>query len=743
MEHMHFRILNKQWSDLKILLSFLLIIFPANYRMQAQNEYDVIHNGDNYWLHHSDAPNSLYQYLAAQAYEFLDYRTGKIAGFHTISDWQRRQESVRKTLMDIVGPFPEKTPLNAKVLRILKKDGYRIEHIVYESQPGYYVTSSLFIPSGLKKKDRAPAVLYCSGHYPEAYRDKSGSCQNLILNLVNKGFIVFAFDPVGQGERIQYYSHETGSSIVGDPTKEHSYPGAQAFINGSSQARYMIWDGIRAVDYLISRDEVDPSRIGMTGCSGGGTQTAYIAAFDDRIKAAAPQCYITNFTRLLQSIGPQDAEQNLFHGIMREIDHADLLLVRAPKPALILSTTEDFFSIQGARETAQEVAGIYNAYDRQENFGIFEDMGPHGTTPKNREVMYAFFQKHLNNPGNAEEVEVELLTDEEMQVTSTGQIYTSLGGETVFSLNYKEAEKLVNRLENSRKDLKSHLPEVMKMAEKLSGYQEPEEIQEPVFTGRIQRDGYMIEKYFVKGEGDYVIPYLLMIPDTPNSKALVYLHPDGKSAGASTGGEMEWFVRNGFLVLAPDMIGIGEIGPGYFKVDSDFDHVSYGAWFSSILIGRSIIGIRAGDVVRLARLLEKNTGVEEIYALAREEMAPVLLHAAIFDTAITRIALVEPYCSYRSIVMNRFYNPHYIHSTVAGALRAYDLPDLASGFAPGKLMMIGTVDGTGKSTDPADINDDLSVIKAAYHFRNAGEQLNIISRESCEKPYDLYPDWIK
>src|SRR4030042_5537129 len=200
----------------------------------------------------------------------------------------------------------------------------------------------MFIPGGLKKGSKYPVVIYCSGHTSDGYH---GSYQQMILNLVRKGFIVFAFDPVAQGERLEYYDPETGKDIVGDPDIVHSYSGAQAFITGSSQARYMIWDGIRAVDYLMTRKEVDPARIGITGRSGGGTQSAYIAAFDDRIYAAAPECYITNFTRLFQSIGNQDAEQNFFNGIIRGIDHPDLLLVRAPKPAMMITTSRDMFSV--------------------------------------------------------------------------------------------------------------------------------------------------------------------------------------------------------------------------------------------------------------------------------------------------------------------------------------------------------------------------------------------------------------
>ena len=167
---------------------------------------------------------------------------------------------------------------------------------------------------------------------------------------------------------MEYFDTASGKSTIGGPTMEHSYPGAQAFITGSSQAMYMIWDGIRAVDYLVSRREVDPARIGITGRSGGGTQAAYIAAMDDRIYAAAPENYLTNFTRLLQTIGPQDAEQNLPGFISRGLDHPDFLIVRAPKPAMMITTTSDMFSIQGAIETENEVAGIYRAYDSGNNF---------------------------------------------------------------------------------------------------------------------------------------------------------------------------------------------------------------------------------------------------------------------------------------------------------------------------------------------------------------------------------------
>ncbi len=716
------------------LIYSLLFIGSVN----AQNEIDVIKN----WIQFSDAPNSLYHDLADQAYLLLDQRNTKIADLHSLADWQERQQWVRKTLLDVVGPFPERTPLNAKITSTIKKDRFKVENIVFESQPGFYVTSSLFIPNSLKRGTKAPTIVYCSGHTNEGYRHPI--YQQAILNLVEKGFVVFAFDPIDQGERYEYYNPETKKSIIGERDEEHSYLGSQPFITGSSLAKYMIWDGIRAIDYLVTRKEVDLTRIGITGRSGGGTQSVYIAAFDDRIAASAPGNYVTNFTRLIQSSGPQCAEQDMFNFIEKGLDIADLLSVRAPKPVLVVSTTRDkTFSIQGAIESANEISRIYKAYNKDENFKMSIDDAVHASTKKGRESIYAFFQKFLQNPGDSTDNEVKVLSPTELLVSKTGQVSTSYGSETVFSLNKKETEKLENQLQSSRAEPEEHFPIVLEAAKKLSGYRPPNKTDKPVFTGRFQKEGYTLEKYFVKGEGDYIIPYLLMKPDHPNHKALIYINPSGKSAEADPGGEMEWFVTNGFTVLAPDLLGTGEMGPGIFRGDSYIKGVSYNVWFLSMLIGRSIVGIQTSDVVKLVNLLKDNNKIEEVYGIAKKEFAPVLLHAAAFDSSITRIALIEPYASYLSIVENRFYSPTYIHGAVPGALTAYDLPDLASTLAPRKLMMIGVTDGAGNTIATENMNKYFSGIKAVYHNQKADNNLKIESQESMEDLKDIYKTWIE
>jgi hypothetical protein len=693
----------------KLLLVSILAI-TALINCQAQDDLNVL---TGKWLQYSNSKNSLYNHLSGIAYEQLAGREKMISEVSSLSAWQQWQKKTHDALLKCTGQFPEKTPLNAKTLRTIDKGSFRVEHVIFQSMPGFYVTSSLYVPGTLRKKTKAPAIIYCSGHSADGYR--SDVYQHVILNLVSKGFIVLAFDPVGQGERLVYFDQKTGKSVMGGPTSEHSFPGAQAFLAGSSQAYYMIWDGIRAVDYLLERKEVDPSRIGITGRSGGGTQSAMIAAFDERIYAAAPENYITNYTRLLQTIGPQDAEQNLFNFISNGLDHPDFLIVRAPKPALMITTTSDMFSIQGAMETEKEVARIYEAYGEKQNFSRCSDDAGHESTKKNREAMYAFFQKHLDNPGNPTDENIPPLTKDELRVTEKGQVSISPGSETVFSLNLKEANKL---------DAKERT-DVIKAARDLSGYKEPQSGDEPVFNGRINRNAYSIEKYFIKGEGDYVIPYLLFIPETRSGKAMIYLHPEGKAAEANTGGEIEKLVKEGFTILAPDLAGIGELGPGDLKGDAYFKGVSHNLWYASMLVGRSIAGVQAGDVTKLAVVLKNYTKAEKITGFAKKGMAPVLLHSALLSDAIGSIVLSEPYSSYMSIVNLKYYNPGFIMSSVPAALKSYDLPDLEAAFCPRKLFILGAVDGNNTKTDKARIEKDLDVVRAAYSKAGSSEMLYI------------------
>ena len=317
---------------------------------------------------------------------------------------------------------------------------------------------------------------------------------------------------MGQGERRQYDDPATGESRIGGPTREHSYPGAQIFLVGDSPALYFIWDGIRAIDYLVGRPDVDPERIGVTGRSGGGTQSSYVAAFDERVRAAAPENYLSSLRRIFESVGPQDAEQNFFNGIASGLDHADLILAHAPKPYLLIATTRDMFSIQGVRETGAEAKRAYEALGEPGGFRIVEDDAGHASTRRNREAMYAFFQEALAHPGDPTEVPVAVYRPEELHATETGQLGTSEGSEDLFTLNRVRVEASLDRLAAARQE-PDHLIRVLEAAERLSGYQAPTSDPGAVLVGRFAREGYTVEQHILDGEGDYPIPMLFMLPD--------------------------------------------------------------------------------------------------------------------------------------------------------------------------------------------------------------------------------------
>ena len=714
----------KLWmkTQLFLLLAFLFIqIIP----LRSQDDVTLF----DYWQYYSDADNALYKYFCSVGFKQLEERKAVIEKLQSKEDWIKRQEDVREKLLKIIGPFPERSPLNINVTGTINREGYRVEKLIYESMPGYYVTAALFIPGNIKGK--APAILNPIGHSTLSFR--RDIYQHTIINLVKKGFIVLTYDQVGQGERLQYYEATAGKSRFGS-TQEHSYPGAQCFISGYSPAKYFIWDGIRGIDVLLSRDEVDPERIGLTGLSGGGTSTAFIGAMDDRILAAAPECFITNFNYLLKSRGPQDAEQNLFQFIYQGLDHPDLIEARAPKPTLISTTTRDFFSIQGARETFEEAGKAYAVMGAEGNLQMTEEDYVHGFTRKNREAIYAFFQEHLENPGDVRDQEVEPIPLEEFWVTETGQLATSIGGETIFSLNKKIVEKQVSALESKRSDINDHLSGLPELASAITGYESPMDFGREIFSGRYVNSNYKLEKYLIPGSGEYMIPMALFVPSGNNrNEAILLLHEKGKNHAANTDSLAKQLIANGYTVLLGDLPGIGELGPGYLKGDAYIENISYNQWFAGILTGKSIVGLRAEDISRMAHFIRSNLpDCNSISAISVGVIGSELLHAAIFDGSIEKICLIKPFLGFADIALSHKYLPGYIPSTVAGAINHYDLADLMAALCPRELLVINPLLGNGTMANEIKAGEGLAFPKSVFAQKGRSEKFNFVC--SQEKP---------
>jgi dienelactone hydrolase len=716
-----------------LIIALIVINSPFTYSQPDVSLFD-------YWEYHSDHKQTLYKSLTGIALDQLAERKDQVKKLKSKEDWEQRRSEVRVKLDKIIGEFPEKTPLNARVTGLLKGDGFRVEKVIYESQPGLHVTAALFIPDGLEKK--SPAILYCSGHTWDGFR--SEVYQHAIINYVKKGFVVLAFDPVSQGERLQYLHKKGKKSLYNTPTKEHSYAGGQCFINGQSMAKYMIWDGIRSIDYLVSRVEVDSTRIGITGRSGGGTQSVYISAFDDRILASAPENYVTSFQYLLESIGPQDAEQNLPKLLKNRLDFADLLEVRAPKPTLIISTLSDFFSIQGARETYEEVKEAYKTYGNEDHVQMIEDKGGHESTLKNRERAYAFFQKHLNHPGDSSDLDVEIFSKKDLRVTESGQVLTEFNGESIFSLNKKVALQNADDNEIMNDSIFLSPDSLTKSVIQITGFENIIIDDDYIFSGTDTYEGLTIEKYLIKGNYARNIPVIAMIPDTLKlNKAVLILNPEGKSREMRSGLPV-YFAKKGYHVIIPDITGSGELAPDDAKGDSYIEHSSYNKWYAGILTGKSIVGLRMEDIDKVCAFILDQYDIENdiIFGVARGIFTSDLLHNNIVSANFTRMALIDPLISYRLMVYEKNYDPILIQSSLSGVLPLYDLPNLISTFAPAKLLLVNVKDQLGNNIDLSAEHPDMNIIKNAYRQKDAFENLQI-RLWSGDNPGIIFSNWLE
>jgi dienelactone hydrolase len=680
----------------------------------------------NYWTYYSDIENVLYKHFCDVAFEQLDSRRSEIGRIHTREEWLERQASVRSRLSEMIGPFPEKTPLHVQDMGIIPRDGYRIEKIIYESMPDYYVSGALYVPDGIT--GRAPAIFYACGHSEDGFRFTT--YQHIIINLVKKGFIVFTIDPMGQGERYEYWDEENGRPVFPVPDHQHSYSGAQCILAGYSLGKYFIWDVIRGIDYMLSRPEVDPDRLGITGRSGGGNISAYLGAVDPRILAAAPECYLTDYEHILKTVGPQCAEQNLYQMIARGLDHADLIELRAPKPTLIISTTRDNFSIQGTRNSYSEAREMYRALGAEKMLAMVEDDAVHTSTRKNREAMYAFFQEQLENPGSSEDIEVDVPAPEDLRVSPTGQLATSFSGQSVYTLNSAVAKRTVEAGEHSGLSLEDHLDRIPKEAAVNSGFIYPDAFGTPVFSGRYLKPGSAIEKYLIPGSGDYMLPAVMLRPVPATGKGgILVLHSGGMDHAYRQENLVQELAGQGYTVLLMDLPGIGSMGPGYLQGDSYIDSISYNQWFAAVLAGKSFVGLRAEDIIRGVHFLVEHTGgSDNITALAFGPLGSDLLHAALFEPAITRVCMFRMFLSYEEIVHTRYYDPAFIPFSVPGAIGTSDLPDLIAGLCPRSVLLVDPLSGSGSPADASATEASMRLPLRVYSAEGVPGRLEFIYR---------------
>ena len=683
-----------RWPVLIVTIPFCLIALvdfvPA--AQQERGELDVLAGAEA-----SGASTLLSNYLTKIALDLIQKRDRQdIATLSNPEAVTKRQAYVRERILKAIGGLPEQTPLNPRTVGVLKRDGYSIEKVIFESQPGLFVTANLYLPG--EGTPPYPGILVPLGH--ESRAKAYDAWQRLLVTFARNGFVALTYDPIGQGERIQLYDPDLKGSKAKDSTKEHTIIGIQCLLTGQNLARHTIWDAMRAVDYLQSRKEVDPSRIGCTGNSGGGTMTAYLSALDARIAVAAPSCYITSWRQLLQTIGPQDAEQCMPPFLLDGLDQPDFVEAFAPKPYLILSAIRDFFPIAGTRQSFREAKRLYGLLGADEKINMVEVDDGHGYTKPRRIAAYRWMSRWLAG-SDREIVEPDILTESEdtLWCTPSGQVSLQPGIESVFSLNLKRAEQLLaqRKWPSGAEEISAFRERIRNSVIRLTAVQRIP-AQTPVKRlGEIRRPGYRIERLNLESVTGIPLPSLLFVPDNAQGRnpAILYVHESGKSAESAPGGEIEGLTKAGNIVMAIDLCGMGETAETKDSWASEF-FPGYDSAMKALLIGKTLVGLRVQEIVSAVNVLSVRSEVDPaiISGFGKGSAAIPLLHAAVLDDRFKSLTFAEMLVSYEAVVRHRIHRGVF-ENTVPGVLEHYDLPDLIASLAPRPVTIVDARDPLG------------------------------------------------
>lgn len=633
------------------------------------------------------------------------------------------QKNLHEQFLKAIGGLPERTPLSAKVTGTVQRDGYRVEKVIFESQPRHYVTALLFLPDAKRFASPVPGVLVPCGHSDNGKAHDAYQTMGALLAL--NGMAALVFDPIDQGERSQMPS--ALPKLQG--TTAHTTLAVGSILLGRSTARFEVWDGMRAIDYLQSRPEIAPNRIGVTGNSGGGTQTSYLMALDDRIKAAAPSCYITGFEALLSTIGPQDGEQNIFGQIASGLDHADYLMMRAPTPILLCAATKDFFDIQGTWTSFRYAKRLYTRLGVPERISLLENDAEHNYNVEQRTGVVRWMARWLlGNDKPIVEPKIELLKDDEFRCTPDGQAMHLEGARSTYDLN-RDYEK---ELAAGRKELWEKTPraEMLQTVRQIAGIRPLAELPEPNVRDRggIECNGLNMEKIIIEPEDGIFLPALLLSPkQKPATGIVLYVHEGGKNAAVAVGGPLESLVKSGRIVLAVDLRGTGETQSKRGWGDlfgSDTKDV-----LTAYLLGRSYVGMRAQDILTCVRFL-RETHQRPIDLVAVGHVCVPALHAAALEPQLFKsVKLVRGLVSWSNVI-ELGQSRNQLVNVVHGALTTYDLPDLVRTLGD-RVTIEEPLNALGEPLAAPGVTDG-TILKEVLDAGDGGENL---LRDDAWRPY--------
>ncbi len=640
-------------------------------------------------------PRMVHEFFVRQVRESGRRHLGKLSQLQTKADAENYVRSAQQRIRNSFGDQPQRTPLNARVTGTVQRDDYRIENVIFESRPGFPVTANVYIPND--RTGPLPAVVGTCGH--SANGKAAEAYQSFAQGLARLGYVCLIYDPIGQGERMQYVNQDL-SPKIGTGTREHLHAGNQQFLVGEFFGSWRAWDGIRALDYLLTRPEVDKRHIGVTGNSGGGTMTTWLCGVEQRWTMGAPSCFVTTFRRNMENELPQDTEQCPPRSLALDLDHADFLAAMAPKPIIILAKERDYFDVRGSEETYRRLRRLYRLLGAENNVALFVGPTGHGYSQENREAMYSWFNHAIGKPSNrgngqldgvlqskdeiglTSEPKITIEKDETLWCTPQGQVAALEKTRTVFDFTRDKSQHLASSRKQLRGDaLRRAIADVLKLPTKQRAVPDYRNWRYLGSRGYPTKDAMA---YTVDTEpGIQAIVYRLTSerwqsrPPSSGQRAILYVsHLSGDSELRD-----EPLIREVMQaepespLFACDVRGIGESLPETCNPQSF--HSPYGSDYfyaiHSLMLDRPYLGQKTFDVLRVLDWLA-SVGHTDIHITGRGWGALPATFAAVISDQIKQVTLKNALTSYTEIAESEQYN-WPLSTLLPNVLEQFDLPD--------------------------------------------------------------------
>jgi cephalosporin-C deacetylase-like acetyl esterase len=673
------------------------------------------------------------KYLADRAERLSAKAHARLDAAASPADFARWQIDMRSKFVELIGGLPnEKTPLNVRMTGEVRRDGYAVRKVVFESRPEFYVTANLYVP--LADTPPFPAVLVPVGH--ELAGKADDAYQRLSIGLARRGYVVLIYDAVSQGERMQFWDFVFRHRGLVDKSNEHGLLGIRENLLGQNLARDLIWDGLRALDYLSTVPEVDAARIGITGHSGGGALATYISLLDPRIKVASIVTFISSIPKKIEARdmdSEADPEQDIQGLLNAGIDHAELLALIAPRPVLIGAAVRDFFPIEGTRQTYAEMEKLYRRLGISERAKMVAFDHEHAYSQPLREATTEWFDRWLK--GREDEVhepDISVEHESALWCTPTGQVVSSLGGKRIRELHQAEAGRLTARLAKQRmqESFRRELAGKIRARLHLSGSGVGIHARS---VGEARSGGLIVEKIVLEVEPGIVVPVALSHLQTETGRrhpAIVYLRD--RDAAADDPQVFENLTQRGWTVIVADVRGFGETMPRAQVADSRMycfhprDGRDADFSYAADSLGRPILGMRVWDAMHVIGYAESRADVDprNLVLVGRGWAGVIALFAAVLDERVSRIAVEGVPTSYAELFdVDMYAQPASL--LPFGALHDFDLQDVYGDLAPRSLLVLNPEDNQTKKMFRGQAETALGPLRRTYRSAGADNRLRV------------------